>query len=76
MLRTLYCVMLQNSEIRFKNYAAMYKVFKECPTITEKLCNKEFRDVKVRDRKKIFKIVCYIFDFNQMIFKFSFKKWG
>ena len=42
----------------------------------ENLCDKEFRDVIVRIRKKFLKIVCYIFDFNQMVFKFSFKKWG
>ena len=33
-------------------------------------------DVIVRYRKKFLKIVCYIFDFNQMVFKFSFKKLG
>ena len=68
--------MLQNSETHLKNHAVLYKIFKECPTTTGKLCNKEFRDVTVRYRKKFLNIVCYIFDFNQMVFKFSFKNWG
>ena len=66
--------MLQNSETHLKNDAALYKIFKECPTIIGKLCDKEFRDVILRYRKKFLKIVCYIFDFNQMVLEFSFKK--
>ena len=68
--------MLQNRELYLKKDAALYKIFKECPTTIEELCDKEFRDVIVRYRKKFRKIVFYIFDFNQMAFKFSFKKWG
>ena len=68
--------MLQNRELHLKNDAALYRIFKECPTTIEKLYDKEFRDVIVRYRKKFRKIVFYIFDFNQMAFKFSFKKWG
>ena len=54
--------MHQNSETHLKNPAALYKIFKECPTIHRKLCDVKF-----------LKIVCYIFYFNQMTFKFSFK---
>ena len=68
--------MLLNSEIHLKNDAALYKIFNECPTTIGKLCDKELRDVIAQYRKKFLKIVCYIFDFNQMVLKFSFKKWG
>ena len=76
MLWTFYRVMLQNSETHLKNGAALYKIFRECPTTIGRLCDKEFRDVIAWYRKKFLKIVCYTFDFNQMVFKFSFKKWG
>ena len=66
--------MLQNSETHLKIDAALYKTFKEYPTTIKKLCDNEVRDVIARYRKKFLKIVCYIFDFNQMVFKFSFKK--
>ena len=41
-----------------------------------KLYDIEFRDVIVRYQIKFLKIVCYIFYFNQMVFKSSFKKRG
>ena len=42
----------------------------------EKLYDKEFKDIIVRYQIKFLKIVCYVFYFNQIIFKSPFKKWG
>ena len=75
MLLILYHIMLQNSETHLKNPGALYKIFKECPTILRKLCDKEFRDVIVRYQIKFLKIACYIYYFNQMVFKIFLKKW-
>ena len=65
--------MFQNSEMHLKNDAALYKIFKECLTAIEKLRDEECRDVIVQYRKESLTIVCYIFDLNQMVFKFPFK---
>ena len=75
MLWTLHHIILQNSKTHLRNSAAFYKTFKECPTTLGKLYDKEFKDVVVQYRIKFLKIVRYIFYFNQMVFKFSFKKW-
>ena len=66
--------MLQNSETHLKIDAALYKTFKEYPTTIKKLCDNEVRDVIARYRKEFLKIVCYIFDFNQMVLSFLLKK--
>ena len=66
--------MLQNRQAHLKNPAALYKMFRVSDH-PGKLYDKEFRDVIVRYQIKFLKIVCYIFYFNQMVFKSSFKKW-
>ena len=60
--------MLQNSQTHLKNRAALYKILKVSDH-PEKLYNKEYRDVIVRYQIKLIKIVCYIFYFNQIVFK-------
>ena len=62
---------LQNSETHLKNASAFSRVSDH----PKKLCDKRFQDVIVRYQIKFLKLVCYIFYFNQMIFKSSFTKW-
>lgn len=42
----------------------------------KKLCDKGFKDFIVQYQIKFLKIVSDIFDFNWLVFKPSFKKWG
>ena len=64
--------MLQNSETEFKNPAALYKILKECPNTSENYAIKSLEMLWYQI--KFLKIACYIFDFNQILFKSSFKK--